>query len=61
MKTTDIREDAKRLIENLPPNSTWDDLMHAIYVRQTIESGLADSKQGKATDVKDVRRKFGLT
>jgi len=61
METVDIREEAKRLVEKLPSNSTWEDLMHEIYVRQTIEAGLADSQQGRTTDVKDVRARFGLS
>jgi hypothetical protein len=33
MSTVNIKEQAKRLIENLPEDITWDDLMHEIYVR----------------------------
>jgi len=60
MKASCIKGQARRLVENLPDNATWDDLMYAIYVRQTIEAGLADSKTGRMTDVKHVRVKFGL-
>ncbi|MDE0032686.1 MAG: hypothetical protein OXU75_06090 [Deltaproteobacteria bacterium] len=60
MPTTDIREEAQRLIEKLPANATWDDLMYEIYVRQAIEAGLADSDAGRTLDVKEVRAKFGL-
>ncbi len=60
MPTTDIKEDAQRLIEKLPANATWDDLMYEIYVRQAIEAGLADSDAGRTLDVKEVRAKFGL-
>jgi hypothetical protein len=55
-----IKEEARKLIDKLPENSTWDDLIYQIYVRQTIEAGLADSKAGKVTSVQEVRRKFGL-
>ncbi len=34
------KEDAHRLIDQLPDNATWDDLMHNIYVREVIEKGL---------------------
>jgi hypothetical protein len=61
MPSADIREEAKRLVEKLPSNSTWDDLMHEIYVRQAIESGLEDSRQGRVTDVSTVRQRFGLS
>lgn len=60
MSATNIKEEAKRLIEKLPEDMTWDDLMHEIYVRQAIESGLADSTAGNVTDVAEVRAKFGL-
>jgi hypothetical protein len=60
MSATNIKEEAKRLLEKLPDNLTWDDLMHEIYVRQSIEAGLADSETGKVVEVSDVRRQFGL-
>ena len=58
--TTDVREDAHKLIESLPSSATWDDVMYRIYVRQSIESGLREVEQGRTTDVKEVRKKFGL-
>ncbi len=61
MKPTNIKEEAHHLLEKLPKNATWDDLMYEIYVRQTIEAGLEDSKAGRTTDVKEVRAKFGLS
>lgn len=60
MSNVSVKEEAKRLIERLPEDMTWDDLMHEIYVRQSIESGLADSEAGRVTDVAEVRAKFGL-
>jgi len=61
MNVRNIKEEAKRLLENLPDDLTWDDLMHEIYVRQSIEAGLADSKDGKSVEVAEVRERFGLT
>ncbi|UBF26086.1 hypothetical protein K9N68_31905 [Kovacikia minuta CCNUW1] len=60
MKPTNIKEAAKQLIDRLPENSTWDDLMHEIYVRQAIEAGLADSEAGHLISVEEVRKQFGL-
>jgi hypothetical protein len=37
-----------------------DDLMRELYVRQAVESGLADSQAGRATSVETVRGGFGL-
>jgi hypothetical protein len=61
MNVRSIKEEAKRLLENLPDDLTWDDLMHEIYVRQSIEAGLTDSKAGKSVEVAEVRERFGLT
>jgi hypothetical protein len=60
MQTEGIKEQARRLLENLPDTATWEDLIYQIYVRQAIEAGMSDSIQGKTIDVKEVRRRFGL-
>ena len=57
METVDIREEVKRLVDKMPSNSTWDDVMHETYVRQAIESGLADSREGRVADVASVVRR----
>ncbi len=61
MQTENIKQEAHRLLEKLPDKATWDDLMYQIYVRQTIEAGIKDSNEGKTVDVKEVRKRFGLT
>jgi hypothetical protein len=42
-----IKLEAHRLVEGLPEDATWEDLMNQIYVRQAIESGLADAVAGR--------------
>jgi hypothetical protein len=54
------KKEAFKLIDRMPPEATWDDLMHEIYVREVIERGLADSKAGRTKDVKEIRAKYGL-
>jgi len=54
------KEEAHRLVDNLPDSATWDDLIHEIYVRQVIERGLADSDAGRTKDVREIRNKHGL-
>ena len=60
MPGSNVKEAARRLVESLPEDATWDDLMYEIYVRQAIEAGLADSEACRTLDVKEVRAKFGL-
>jgi hypothetical protein len=54
------KEEAHRLIDRMPQNATWDDLMHEIYVREVIERGLADSQAGRTMNVREVRAKYGM-
>ena len=60
MPTTNLKLEAQRLVESLPDEATWEDLMYRIYVREAIEAGLEDSEAGRVTDVAEVRRRFGL-
>ena len=55
-----VKDQAHYLVDKMPENSTWDDLIHEIYVRQVIGEGLADSMAGRTKDVKEVREKYGL-
>jgi hypothetical protein len=60
MERSNLKEEARRLVDQMSEDSTWDDLMHMIYMRQSIEKGLADSEAGRTTAVEDVRKQFGL-
>lgn len=61
MPATKVKEEAQRLIQELPDDATWDDLMRRIYVRQAIESGLEDSEAGRTINVNELRKKLGLS
>ena len=61
MHATSIKEAACRLVDQLPDDATWDDLMRKAYEQQAIESGLADSEAGRVTGVEAVRRSYGLS
>jgi predicted transcriptional regulator len=53
-----VKQEARRLVEELPEDATWDDLMYRIYARQTIERGLRDSEAGRTVEVAEVRARF---
>ena len=61
MQNESIKQEAHRILDKLPDEATWDDLMYQIYVRQTIEAGIKDSDEGRTVDVKEVRKRFGLS
>jgi hypothetical protein len=56
-----VKDEARRLIDRLPEQATWDDLMYEIYVRQAIEAGIRESDADLVTDNEAVRKSFGLT
>lgn len=59
-----VKDEARRLVEALPDDATWDDVMYRLYVRQSIERGLADSDAGRTVSQDDVRTllrdRFGI-
>jgi hypothetical protein len=55
-----VKEEALRLVERLPEDVTWEDLQYEIYVRQAIEAGLKDSREGRTVPLTEARRQFGL-
>jgi hypothetical protein len=59
--TPDLKTAAHELIDALPTNATWDDLMYRVYVRQRIDAGLEDARNGRVVGLEKVRKQFGLT
>ncbi len=59
MHVATIKENAKMLINSLPNDSTWDDIMYEIYVKQKIEKGLKEIRSGKTISHSDVKRVLG--
>jgi predicted transcriptional regulator len=42
-----LKDEAHRLVDQLPPDASWDDLMYEVYVRQAVEAGLEDVQAGR--------------
>ena len=43
----DIKAHAHRLIDDLPADASWEDVLYAVHVCQLIEAGLADVAAGR--------------
>jgi hypothetical protein len=56
-----FKEEAHKLVESLPEDSTWEDLMDEIYVHESIQRGLEDGRAGRTKTSDEVRAKFGLS
>ena len=57
---TNVKSSAREAIESLPEDSTWDDAIYRLYVRQKIDAGLADVDAGRTVDTSELRRRLGL-
>jgi predicted transcriptional regulator len=58
--TLAIKQRAHELIEALPDDATWQDLLYAIEFRTEVEAGLVDAKAGRLTETEELRRDYGL-
>ncbi len=59
-KAVSAKKQARRLIDKLPATASWDDVMQQIYVRQKIETGLADLNAGRRHSQASIKREFGV-
>ncbi|MDZ7756598.1 hypothetical protein [Rhodohalobacter sp.] len=58
MDLPQLKKEMADLLDGLPDDADWDDVMYSIYVRQSIEDGLVDSKKGNVVDHSVIREKF---
>ncbi len=49
------KQAAKELIEHLPDQASWNDIMYELYVKQKIETGLADIEAGRTIPHEQVK------
>ena len=46
------------IAEHLPEQATFDDAMHALYVRQKLEEGLRDLEEGRTYTQEEVEQRL---
>ncbi len=60
MSTANLKQTAHQIIDALPDDASWKDLIYELSVLQDIEEGLRDSETGRTVDNAAVRKQFGL-
>ena len=60
MANANLKQAAHQLIDKLPDNATWDDVVYEMVTRREIELGLTDSDTNRTTPVEDVIKEYGL-
>lgn len=54
-ETTHIKEEAVKLIQQLPDDATWEDLTRLMLERQMIDEGIADLEAGRVWTSDEIR------
>lgn len=57
---TNVKEQARELIESVPDDIVWEDIVRALFERQMIEEGIADLEAGRVWTSDQIRRAIGL-
>ena len=52
------KQDAIALIDSLPDDVTWHDILYEVYVRIELEAGLADIEAGRTVSNNEVMEKI---
>lgn len=52
------KQAAKELLDHLPEQASWDDIMYELYVRQKIEQGLKDIEEGRIVSHEEAKRQL---
>jgi predicted transcriptional regulator len=53
-----IREEAHKLIDALPEEASWDEVIYKIYVRKKIARGIEAANEGRVVPHDDVKKMF---
>jgi predicted transcriptional regulator len=53
-----VREEAQKLIDGLPEETSWDDLIYQMYVRKKIAQGIEAAEQGGVVPHDEVKKLF---
>ncbi|HEX9941512.1 MAG TPA: hypothetical protein VGG03_05830 [Thermoanaerobaculia bacterium] len=53
-----IKDELRDLVENLPDDATWGEVMYAIYVRQKIAMGLKAADEDRVVPHEAVKQRF---
>jgi hypothetical protein len=53
-----VKEEAKKIIDKLPDQSTWDDIMYEFYVKQKLNIALKATEERRVVSHDEVKKRF---
>jgi predicted transcriptional regulator len=57
-KMRTAKEEVRRMLEQIPDDATFEDIQYHIYVREKIERGLKDVKEGRLLSQEEVEQRM---
>jgi predicted transcriptional regulator len=55
-----VKDEVRKLAEQLPESATWDQVMYEVYVRQKIADGEKAISEGRTLTHDEVKKRFNL-
>ena len=56
-----VKNEARKLIDDLPDDATWEDISRIVFERLMIEEGIADLDATRAWTSDQIREKLGIS
>ncbi|MGH9555073.1 MAG: hypothetical protein ACRD2Y_04540 [Terriglobales bacterium] len=53
-----VKEQARRMLEELPESATWDDIFYELYTRRQVALGMQDVDEGRTVSDEQARREL---
>jgi len=53
-----IKESAKEVVDHLPDNCNWDDVMYTLYVKRKIDQGIKASEEGRVVSHEEAKQRM---
>lgn len=53
-----VKDAARAIVDKLPEQATWDDLMYELYVKQKIEAGLKAADEGRTVPHEEIKARL---
>lgn len=58
MAETSVKEQAKEVVDQLPDDATWEEVVYRLYRRRELEAGHRDLEEGRVHSHEEVKKRF---
>jgi hypothetical protein len=52
------KEEARKVLDEIPDDANWDDIMYHFYVRQKIDKSIAEFEAGEVVPHEDMKKRY---